>query len=136
MLGGALGVADQIQFNYTTLPTFATTSIGYIYNYTMPASISAGGNTLTIAVPKGIYIAFSYIEVVTAQTSGFFHELQVAGVRQALSFAPTGGSFQYLTAISTPCSCSAASTNISIYINCIVATNLLTGCKFYVTRIA
>ena len=60
MLGGALGVADQIKFNYTSVPTFSTTSLGYVNTGTLTnATITTSVQvfyTMPANVPIGVYL--------------------------------------------------------------------------------
>jgi hypothetical protein len=135
----AVVVPQQIQLLYSTLPTFTTTAIGYIYNVSLPTGTQGPGvGTYTQSVPKGIYLVFAYVEVNTNQSNTFYYEILVAGARQALSMCPpfSGATYNYLTAISTPASCSAASTNISLQVNYVNATILGGGSNFKIVRIA
>ena len=133
-IGGSLSVADQIQFNYSANPTLTTTSIGYTYDITLPASYTGGIQTYTTqAVPKGVYICFAYLELVTAQTQAWY-EILISGNRTALAFAGSSG-FNYFPAISCTATCTATSTNISLSVLCTTTSN--TAVKFFrIVRIA
>jgi hypothetical protein len=138
-VSGALRVADQIQLSYSTLPTFTTTSIGYVYNYTFPTNAVSGTNTFTISVPKGIYIATAYYELGSNQNNGFYIEITIAGTRQAVAVCPPfGGSnlYQYQTAISTIASCTASSTAINLVASQSSAASIVASSNFKVVRIA
>ena len=63
MLGGALGLADQIQFNYTTPPTLTSTSIGYNVSNSVTSGITTSYQTYgSITLGAGVYILTGRIQ--------------------------------------------------------------------------
>jgi len=64
-VAGALSVADQIQFSYTSLPTFSSTSLGYIITGTITGATLTAGTLATISsisLTAGVWaISFSVL---------------------------------------------------------------------------
>lgn len=97
-------IPNQIGFNYTSLPTIASSSIGYIVDGTSSGSgglTNAGVTVSTISnLPIGVYIFTFIVGYIAGSPSGQYGQLQIGTTAttgaeiQSLIFTQYNGSYQ------------------------------------------
>ena len=99
MMGTAsevITIPNQIEFSYTSVPTFGTTSLGYIVTTSMGTSIPSGNYGFTMTnPPTGIYIITAQIGVTTNQNSNTYLSLNVGGVNVSYSMVHIWSNNEY-----------------------------------------
>ena len=65
LIQGTISTQRHYNYNYATLPTFYSSSLGYIYSYTTTAITNATANSFishptAISIPIGVYIVDAY----------------------------------------------------------------------------
>jgi hypothetical protein len=139
-IGGSLGVADQIQFNYSTLPTLSTTSLGY--TITAPLSIGtttySGTTTFDITLTTGTWFISTFIRCATFQSGGSYVEISNQTTSTSLGIAGSSTNTLSQTWMGTLCTTTTISANniFRLYLTLAVASQLLTGSSYKATRIA
>ena len=87
---------NTVKYNYSALPSFATSNLGYVYSSTSTATtVAAGSITASIgfALPIGVYIADAYVLFTPSAAATHILKLGINTANNAIGVV----SFNYTT---------------------------------------